>query len=149
MLTRLLILALATPILPWFSGPSIVDRQAVEQAATDYVTAVYEAKPELIERSVSPQLVKLGFVRQPNGTYRQAPMTYEQLLNVAKTWNANGQRDTSVKKVEVLDVLDQTATAKLTAAWGVDYMQLAKIDGTWKILHIVWQTPPPAPSSDN
>jgi len=115
----------------------------------DYVTAVYEAKPELIERSVSPQLVKLGFVRQPNGTYRQAPMTYEQLLNVAKTWNANGQHDTSVKKIEVLDVLDQTATAKLTAAWGVDYMQLAKIDGAWKILHIVWQTPPPAPSFDD
>jgi hypothetical protein len=149
MLTRLLILAFALPIVPWLTGPPAIERQAVEQAALDYVTAVYEAKPELIARSVSPHLVKLGFVRQPKGTYRQAPMTYEQLLEVARTWNANGQRDTSVRKVEVLDVLDQTATAKLTAAWGVDYMQLARVDGVWKILHIVWQTPPPAPSFDD
>jgi hypothetical protein len=39
-------------------------------------------------------------------------------------------------------VLDQTATAKITAQWGIDYMQLAKFDGAWKIINIVWQTHP-------
>ena len=31
------------------------DRDAVRQAALDYVTAVYESRPELIERSVSTE----------------------------------------------------------------------------------------------
>jgi hypothetical protein len=43
----------------------------------------------------------------------------------------------------VLDVLDHTASAKVTASWGIDYMQLAKFDGAWKIINVVWQTHPP------
>jgi hypothetical protein len=119
------------------------DRQAVQQAAANYVTAVYESKPELIERSVHPKLTKYGFMRQQDGTYKQGQMTYDQLLDVARTWNKDKKRDTSIKKVQVLDVLDQTATAKIEAQWGIDYMQLAKFDGTWKIINIVWQTHPP------
>ena len=119
------------------------DRQAVQQAAANYVTAVYESKPELIEQSVHPKLVKYGFMRQQDGTYKQNQMTYDQLLDVARSWNKDKKRDTSINKVEVLDVLDQTATAKITAQWGVDYMQLAKFDGTWKIINIIWQTHPP------
>ena len=132
------------------SGPAFAqsdDRGAVRQAALDYVTAVYESRPELIERSVSPELTKHGFMRQKDGTYRRSPMTYQELLAVAKEWNADRKRDTSVKEVIVGDVFDQTATAMVRAQWGVDFMQLAKIDGRWKILNIVWQSPPPAKST--
>jgi hypothetical protein len=119
------------------------DTEAVRQAALNYVTAVYESRPELIEQSVHQQLTKHGFMRQSDGTYKQGQMTYAQLLDVARNWNKDRKRDTSIKEVQVLDVLDQTATAKIRASWGIDYMQLAKFDGTWKIINIVWQTPPP------
>ena len=119
------------------------DRGAVRQAALDYVTAVYESRPELIERSVSPELTKHGFMRQKDGTYRRSPMTYKELLQVAKEWNADRKRDTSIKEIVVGDVFDQTATAMVRAQWGIDFMQLAKIEGQWKILNIVWQSHPP------
>lgn len=135
-------LALLVVSVPAFAQSD--DRGAVRQAALDYVTAVYESRPELIERSVSPELTKHGFMRQKDGTYRRSPMTYQELLAVAKEWNADRKRDTSVKEVIVGDVFDQTATAMVRAQWGVDFMQLAKIDGRWKILNIVWQSPPPA-----
>jgi len=125
-------------------GQSASDREAVQQAAANYVTAVYESKPELIEKSVHPQLTKYGFMRQQDGTYKQGQMTYAQLLDVARNWNKDRKRDTSIKEIQVLDVLDQTATAKIRAQWGIDYMQLAKFDGTWKIINIVWQTHPPS-----
>ena len=70
-------------------------------------------------------------------------MTYEQLVNLASSWNKSGTRDTKVKTVDVLDALDQTAVAKVTASWGVDYLLLAKFDGKWKISQIIWQSPPP------
>jgi Putative lumazine-binding len=120
------------------------DRTAVRPAALDYVTAVYESRPELIERSVSPDLTKHGFMRQSDGSYRRGRMTYAELLTVAKEWNADRKRDLSIKEVVVGEVLDQTATAMVRAAWGVDFMQLAKIDGRWKILNIVWQSHSPA-----
>ena len=119
------------------------DRAAVHQAALDYVTAVYESKPELIERSVSRDLTKHGFMRQKDGSYRRSPMTYQELVSVAKEWNANKKQDVSIKEVKVGEVFDQTATAMVRASWGIDFMQLAKIDGQWKILNIVWQSHPP------
>ena len=140
MMLAIAALALMPPVTTAQNGG---DRQAVQQAAANYVTAVYESKPELIEQSVHPKLTKYGFMRQQDGTYKQGQMTYDQLLEVARTWNKEKKRDTSINKVEVLDVLDHTATAKVTAQWGIDYMQLAKFDGTWKIINIIWQTHPP------
>lgn len=138
LLATLLALPLAAP-----AQASDADRAAVRQAAMDYLTAVYESKPELIQKSVSPDLTKHGFMRQADGTYRRGRMTYEQLLDVARTWNAAKNRDLSIKEVVVGDVSDQTATAIVRAQWGYDHMQLAKLDGQWKILNIVWQTYPP------
>lgn len=125
-------------------GPDpAADKAAVHQAALDYVDALYEADPVKVERSVHPSLSKRGFMKRPAGEYGpMGTMTYEQLVALAGTWNKDRQRDTSIKKIEVMEVLDQTAVAKITAQWGIDYMQLAKFDGRWKIVNIVWQTHP-------
>ena len=125
------------------AGPAS-DRAAVEQAALDYVDAIYLSDPSRIERSVHPLLTKRGFWRDsataPWGP--QLTMTYEQLVNLSKTWNAKKNQDTSVKRVDIYEVLDQTASAKVTASWGIDYLHLAKYDGAWKIINIVWQAKP-------
>ena len=120
------------------------DREAVRQAGLDYIEGVYNVQPERIERSVHPALVKRGFSRrEAGGPYVEMNMTYEQLVNLARTWNKEGKRDTSIKKVEVLDLLDQSAVVKITASWGIDHMLLGKYDGRWKINLIQWQSPPP------
>ena len=124
------------------------DREAVRQAALDYVEGIYNVQPDRIQRSVHPTLVKRGFYKKDaTAPYVEMPMTYEQLVALAGNWNKAGKRDTSVKEVAVLDVLDQTATAKVTASWGIDYMLLGKYDGQWKIVQILWQSHPPKAST--
>ena len=119
------------------------EHAAVERACLDYVEGVYEVKPELIKKSVHPDLKKFGFSRRDDG-YRGVPMTYEQLVALAGQWNKDGRvPDDAPKKVEVFDVLDMTASAKLTAHWGIDYFHLVKEDGKWKIYQVLWQSPPP------
>jgi hypothetical protein len=128
------------------------DREAVRQAALDYVEGIYNAEPDRLERSVHPDLIKRGyFKKQPGADYSLEPMTRAQLITLAGNWNKDKKRpiDTYPKQVDVYDVLDQTATAKVTAMWGVDYMHLAKHDGRWKIINIVWQSPPPAGSASD
>lgn len=124
------------------------DEEAVAQAVYDYVDALYQVDPARIERSVHPTLAKRGFVRTREGGYRELLMTYDELRTLAAEWNAAGRVDpaTAPREVVVLDVLDQTATARLTAAWGVDYLHLAKYDGRWQIVNVLWQVPPPAPA---
>ncbi len=123
---------------------SAQDKEAVRQVGLDYVEGVYNVQPERIERSVHPSLVKRGFHKKDaSAPYAELTMSYDQLVNLARTWNKEGKRDTSIKEVAVLDVLDQTAVAKVTAFWGIDYMLLGKYDGRWKISQILWQSPPP------
>ena len=138
-----LTLAMALPIQAGQSGAA-GDRAGVQQAALDYVEGIYESDVTRIERSVHPQLSKRGFWREaptlPWGP--QSTMTYDQLIALTKTWNAKKDRDTKIKKVDVYEVLDQTASAKVTAMWGIDYLHLAKYDGRWKIINILWQAHP-------
>ena len=140
----LALVALAAGLLG-LTLPSNPDEAAVEQAVYDYVDALYELDSTRIERSVHPDLAKRGFVRNPDGSYRELRMSYDELVALAARWNAGGRVDpaTAPREVVVLDVLDQTATAKLTAAWGVDYLHLARYDGRWRIVNVLWQVPPP------
>jgi hypothetical protein len=119
------------------------DREAVKQAVLDYVEALYEADSARIERSVHKDLFKLGFERDKDGAYKPYKMTYQELYDLAGRWNKTGRiPKNSKKEIVVYDVADQTASAKLTAMWGIDYLHLAKFDGKWMITDILWQTPP-------
>ena len=121
------------------------EKEAVRAAAMDYLDALYQAKPELIARSVHTDLAKRGYYRKQGETqFTNAPMSYQQLFDLAGTWNKDGKRavDKAPKEVVVFEVLNQTASAKVTALWGIDYMHLAKYDGKWKIVNILWQEPP-------
>lgn len=122
------------------------DEQGVTAAVMDYVDAIYNVQPELIDRSVSPDLVKRGYWREnADSDYREFPMDFDQLRGLSERWNADSHLDasTAIKEVVVFDILDKTASAKLVADWGIDYMQLAKVDGRWMIKNILWQSHPP------
>lgn len=120
--------------------------EAVRLAVLDYVEGIYEVKPERIERSVSRELAKVGYWREKDGgPYSESRMSFDQLVNVAKNWNKNGRVEakTALKEVTIYEVVDQTATVKLRAHWGIDYMHLSKKDGKWLIMNVLWQSPPP------
>ena len=123
------------------------EREAVRAAVLDYVEALYNAQPERIASSVNPALAKRGyFKKRGETTFSNEPMTYQQLFDLAGRWNKDGKQPvaTAPKQIDIYDVLNQTASAKLTALWGVDYMHLAKYDGRWQIVNILWQEPPSA-----
>lgn len=121
------------------------DRHAVRRAVVDYVEALYEVEPDLIERSVHRDLAKRGFWRRaPGAGYEELLMSYDELHALAGRWNQRGRVDpeSAVKDIVILDLLDRTASAKLTAQWGTDYLHLAKYGDRWQIVHVLWQSPP-------
>jgi hypothetical protein len=122
------------------------DEKAVRQAVLDYVEGIYEVDPARIERGVHKELRKTGFwYSDEEKTYKgPLPMTYAELYDLAGSWNKEGRIDaaTAVKKIDIFEVSDKTAAAKLTAHWGIDYMHLGKYDGHWMIINVLWQSPP-------
>lgn len=140
----LLVAAIACALTLVIQAKSYEEKEAVRQAALDYIEALYQVDSARIARSVHPDLTKLGFYREKAAdSYKSGAMTYQQLYDLAGRWNKNGQvKPGAPKEVVVLDVLDQTASVKVVAQWGVDYMHLAKYDGKWKIIQVLWQSPP-------
>lgn len=138
------LLLLALLITPALCAQSS-DEERVRAAVLDYVEAIYQIEPERISESVHLEMAKRGFWRQsPDDAYGESTMTYDQLVRIAETWNRNGRVDpeTAVKDVIIYEILDKTASVKLIADWGIDYMHLAKYDDTWKIVNVLWQSHP-------
>jgi len=139
----LVVLALAITVGVNAQSPG--DKEAVRQAGLDYIESVYEMDASRVERSVHPELVKRGFfIKRGEANYSAASMTFAQLVELSKNYNKNGRIPKDApKEVIIYDVSDQTASAKVIASWGIDYLHLAKYDGRWKIINILWQTHPP------
>jgi hypothetical protein len=120
------------------------DKQGVRQAALDYIESIYDVNPAQAERSVHPDMSKRGFfLKQGETAYTPLAMNFTQLVELAKNYNKNGRVPKDApKEVVVFEVSDQTASAKVTASWGIDYLHLAKYDGKWKIINVLWQSLP-------
>jgi hypothetical protein len=126
------------------SAQSEQDREEIRRAALDYIEGFYEGDSTKLVRSIRPDVSKFGFHRQDAANaYGSSPMSFQQMMDYARRVRSDGRGapDGAPKEVEILDVLDQTAAVKVTAFWGTDYMHLAKYDGKWMIVHVLWQTP--------
>lgn len=146
MLIAAVILLAASFVIQSRSSAAAAEKEAVRQAALDYLEALYEVAPARIARSVHPNLTKRGYyLKKGENTYSEATMTYQQLYDLAGKWNEKHwvPKD-APKEVIVFDVSDQTASAKVVAQWGIDYLHLAKYNGKWQIVNVLWQSPPKA-----
>jgi hypothetical protein len=138
--------ALLLAIAP-LRAQTAADSSGVRQAAMDYLNGFYTGDSTLHVRSIRPEVYKFGFWRQRDSVRYAAgeQMKWGQFHDFTRRVKARGQAPNPSwpRDVRVLDVLDQTAAAKVTAWWGTDYLLLGKFDGRWMITHVLWQSPPP------
>src|SRR5262245_29750211 len=141
---RLMLLGVLLALPVGAAAQSGADRTGVERAVLDYVEGFYEGDTLKLKRSVHPDVAKYGYyIPRDSSRYVGEAMPFAEFLSYArriKERNTPARAD-APKKVEIFDVLDQTASAKLTAWWGTDYLLLAKYDGRWMIRQVMWQTP--------
>lgn len=124
------------------SASTDAEQQGIEQAVQNYVSALYDMKPELLDESVSPKLQKLGYMpTEGESGLKEDWMTFDQLRDLAGHLNKHGMFDpaTSAREVTILHHTDMIATVKLDAAWGIDYIHLTKHSGEWMIVNVIWE----------
>jgi hypothetical protein len=122
------------------------DREAVRAAVLDYVEGFYGGDTVRLVRSVWPEVRKYGYWRaKPDAPYAGEAMPFADFLSYANRIRSGASKTPAgaPKDITVFDVQDQTASAKLTAWWGTDYLLLAKEKGRWMIIQVLWQSPPP------
>lgn len=118
------------------------DKELVEKAILNYVEAFYEADTSKAYESIVRDIAKRGFFVR-DGKIMDAKMSFEQLIRLSQRWK-NSQKITaeSPKKITVFEILDKTASAKVEAQWGIDFFHLAKMEGQWMIIQVLWQDYP-------
>ncbi|MDH5196944.1 MAG: nuclear transport factor 2 family protein [Gemmatimonadota bacterium] len=116
------------------------DSAAIRGTALDYIEGWYAGDAARMERALHPQLAK-RIVRQSEGAFVLGDMTAEQLVGYTRA--GGGTRTPAAeqqKDVTILDIFRNAAVVKIVARDWVDYLQIAKWEGDWKIVNVLWET---------
>ncbi len=117
----------------------------VKKACLNYIEGFYEGDEAKLKMSLQPSLNKFGFWKNKDtGNYQQVKhMSYDRALAYARNVLEKKQfaKPGDPKKVEILDIGNTIASAKVTANWGIDYMLLSKHGDRWMIEQVLWEGP--------
>ena len=120
------------------------DADLIKQTALDYIEGWYEGNAERMERALHPGLAKLIVRTDHRGRYNLGQMGALTLVQYTRAGGGkNTPKDKQQKDVTVLDIFGNAASAKVIASEWVDYLQLAKWNGRWVIVNVLWELKPP------
>lgn len=126
------------------NGSAAADQAAIKQTALDYIEGWYAGDAERMERALHPELAKRIVRMNPqNGQNRLDQMSAMTLVQFTRR---GGGRETPKEKqqkdVTILDVYGNTASVKVVAADWIDYLHVAKWNGKWVIVNVLWELKP-------
>jgi hypothetical protein len=125
------------------STVSDTDKAAITAAALDYIEGWYEGSAERMERALHPDLAKRIVNTNAEGRSSLGQMSAMTLVQGVKR---GGGKDTPKEKqqkdVTILDVFGNTASVKVIASDWVDYLHIAKSNGRWVIVNVLWELKP-------
>jgi hypothetical protein len=125
---------------------SQADSAAIRATALDYVEGWYEGNADRMARALHPELVKRIVVRDTaTGRTMVQGMGTSVLVNSTRHgYGKETPKTRQQKDVNVLDIFGNAASAKAVMADWIDYMHMAKVDGRWVIVNVLWERKPKA-----
>lgn len=121
---------------------SDADKEAIKQTALDYIEGWYEGNAERMERALHPELAK-RIVFTKDGRSRLDSMSAMTLVqNVKRGGGKNTPKEKQQKDVTILDVFENAACVKVVASDWVDFLQIARSNGRWVIVNVLWELKP-------
>ena len=122
------------------------DSLAIDKACRDYVEGWAKGDIDRVANGVSPELVKRSVGQDKEGVSYTIFMS-ASLLEIATKGNKEGVRAKDLEPdkefrldVFIYDITGDFALAKtVNTKFGFfDYCQLAKFNGEWKIINVLW-----------
>jgi Putative lumazine-binding len=140
LLLFLLLLPAETPAHPSTSP----DEDAIRQTALDYIEGWYTGDAARMERALHPDLAKRMVFTDPHtgrsSLDQQSAMTLVQGTRAG--YGTQVPESRRQKEITILDIFEHAASVKIVASDWVDYLQMAKWNGEWKIVNVLWELKP-------
>ena len=124
--------------------PSDADKEAIKQTALDYIEGWYEGNAERMERALHPELAKRIVRTDPkSGKSNLGQMSAMTLVQYTRSGGGKQTpKEKQQKDVTILDVFENAASVKVVASNWIDYLQMAKWNGHWVIVNVLWELKP-------
>jgi len=122
------------------AGDQSQDKEAITKAALDYIEGWFEGSAERMDRALHPQLAKRMVVLNPQGGPEKfIHLTKDQMVEA--TGKGGGKAvapDKRAIRVTILDIYRGIASVRVDSVAYIDYLHLAKSEGGWKIVNVLW-----------
>lgn len=119
------------------------DREAIKRTALNYAEGWYEGNADKMESALHPDLAKRIARTNDKGQTRLDQMTAMSLVQGTRGgYGKQTPKEEQQKDVTVLDVTGGAATVKLEMRDWVDYMHIARSNGKWVIVNVLWEMKP-------
>lgn len=119
------------------------DAEQIRQTALDYIEGFYEGDAARMERALHPELAKRIVNTDQRGRSVFNHMGAMRLVQLTRVSDGKKiPKEKQQKDVTVLDVFGNAASAKIVAADWIDYLHLAKWNGKWVIINVLWENKP-------
>lgn len=145
-LAFLLVVALTPSVVV---AQSAADSAAIRATGLDYIEGWYTGDAARMERALHPELAKRIVQTDAQGRSRlgqQSAMTL--VANTRRGGGSDIPADKRKSDVRILDIYGNAASVRVQAATWVDYLHVAKSNGRWVIVNVLWELePPPAGAS--
>lgn len=127
---------------------------AITKTALNYIEGWYEGDAARMESSLHPELAKRMIYTDPKSGRSQFNHMGAMAL-VQGTKRGGGTqtpKEKQLKEVTILDRFNNAAVVKIVASDWIDYLSVAKVNGEWKIINVLWElkpkpAEPPTPST--
>ncbi len=137
----LLALSLATPEVTQAQTPA--DSAAVERAALDYIQGYYSGNPERMEKALHPDLAKRIVRTDADGLSTLDQMTAATLVQITQRMAERPVPEEAWQdEATILDIFENVASVRVDATQWIDYLHLARWNGEWKIVNVLWEMRP-------
>lgn len=119
--------------------PSAADSAAIRATAADYIEGWYEGDTIRMSRAVHPELVKRIVRPNEDGALLQQMGAAELLGNTGAGHGTSTPIEDRRGEIRILDAFQNAAVVRVDAHGWVDYLQMARWNGQWKIVNILWE----------
>ena len=120
------------------------DNEAIRKTALDYIEGWYSGDAARMERALHPELAKRMISTDPK-TGRGQFNHMGAMTLVQRTREGIGKKipqDRQSKEVTILDRYNNAAVVKIVASDWIDYLEVARFNGDWKIINVLWELEP-------
>ena len=125
------------------AAQSAADSAGIRQTALDYIDGYYTGDADRMERAVHPELAKRIVRTNDQGRQMLSQMSAMTLVQITKNGGGKDIAPADRKDdVTIFDIYQNAASAKVMASGWVDYLHLAKWNGRWVIVNVLWELYP-------